>query len=79
MSNKKPSTETFQNSLCRDIGHDWVVSTVSNYRTCQRHKCRSAQRLQDGVWINAVPGRPWTDPVAAYHKKHAMPQQSTLF
>lgn len=69
--------ETFANSTCRDIGHDWKATAT--YRICQRRKCRAAQRWQDGVWINAVAGRPWTDPVATYHKKQAMPQQNTLF
>ncbi len=67
------------NSTCRDVGHDWQTTATTNYRLCQRHTCRAAQRLQDGVWINAVPERPWTDPVVASHKQHAMPQQNTLF
>ncbi len=80
MSKKNKSTgETFANSLCRDIGHDWARTPAENYRTCQREQCRAAQRLVHGQWINAVPERPWTDPVVAYHKKHAMPQQNTLF
>ena len=67
------------NSTCRDVGHDWQTSASATYRLCQRHKCRAVQRLQDGVWINAVPKCPWPDPVVASHKQHALPQQHTLF
>jgi len=77
MSKQQTRAETFANSTCRDVGHDW--KTIATYRVCQRHTCRAAQRLQDGVWITAVSERPWTDPVAAYYKKLAIPQQSTLF
>jgi hypothetical protein len=67
------------NSTCRDVGHDWKTTATTNYRVCQRYKCGAAQRLQDGVWINAVPERSWTDPVVAYHKKLAIPRQNSLF
>jgi hypothetical protein len=46
--------ETFSNSLCRDIGHDWKPTTVSNYRICQRAKCKAAQRLRQGQWMDAT-------------------------
>ena len=77
MSKQQTRAETFANSTCRDVGHDW--KTIATYRVCQRHTCRAAQRLQDGMWITPVSERPWTDPVAAYYKKLAIPQQSTLF
>jgi hypothetical protein len=49
-----PPAETFTNSLCRDIGHDWKPTPVSNYRLCQRSKCKSAQRLHQGRWMDVT-------------------------
>jgi hypothetical protein len=46
--------ETFTNSLCRDIGHDWKPTAVSNYRLCQRTKCKAAQRFHQGQWMDAT-------------------------
>jgi hypothetical protein len=48
------ATETFTNSLCRDIGHDWKPTPVSNYRLCQRGKCKAAQRFHQGRWIDVT-------------------------
>jgi hypothetical protein len=55
----QPVAETFTNSLCRDIGHDWKPTPVSNYRLCQRGKCKAAQRLYHGRWtdVTARPAR----------------------
>jgi hypothetical protein len=50
----QPVAETFTNSLCRDIGHDWKPTPVSNYRLCQRTKCKAAQRLHHGQWTNVT-------------------------
>ena len=50
----RPAAETFSNSLCRDIGHDWKTTTVSNYRLCQRTKCKAAQRFHQGRWMDAT-------------------------
>ena len=46
--------ETFTNSLCRDIGHDWKPTTVPDYRLCQRSKCKAAQRFHQGRWMDAT-------------------------
>jgi hypothetical protein len=48
------SIEIFSNSLCRDIGHDWRMTTAPNYRTCTRNKCRAAQRFHQGRWVDAT-------------------------
>jgi hypothetical protein len=46
--------ETFTNSLCCDIGHDWKPTPVSNYRLCQRSKCKAAQRFHQERWMDAT-------------------------
>ena len=53
------TAETFTNSLCRDIGHDWKPTPVSDYRLCQRDKCKAAQRFHQGRWMD-VTARPAT-------------------
>jgi hypothetical protein len=55
----QPPAETFTNSLCRDLGHDWKPTPVSNFRLCQRSKCKAAQRLHQGRWMD-VTTRPAT-------------------
>jgi hypothetical protein len=50
----QPVEETFRNSLCRDIGHDWRATAASNYRICTRVKCRAAQYLHQGRWADAT-------------------------
>ena len=50
MRNHRTSTETFANSLCRDLGHDWMTTATANYRVCKRAKCRASQRLVAGQW-----------------------------
>jgi len=50
----QPVAETFINSLCRDIGHDWKPTTAPNYRLCQRATCRAAQCFHQGCWMNAA-------------------------
>jgi len=50
------SEEQFQNSLCRDIGHDWRATTAPNYRVCSRGNCKAAQRFHQGTWVT-VPSR----------------------
>jgi hypothetical protein len=48
------TAETFTNSLCRDIGHDWKPTTVPDYRLCRRTTCKAAQRFHQGRWMNAA-------------------------
>ncbi len=48
------TAETFTNSLCRDIGHNWKPTTVPDYRLCQRGKCKAAQRFHHGRWMDAT-------------------------
>jgi hypothetical protein len=67
-------TETFTNSLCRDIGHDWKPTPVSNYRLCQRTKCKAAQRLHQGQWmdVTARPATQRTSPLPCHTEQATM-------
>ena len=50
MRKQHAPAETFANSTCRDLGHDWMTTATANYRVCKREKCRASQRLVDGAW-----------------------------
>jgi hypothetical protein len=76
MKSTNPQAEVFRNSRCRDSGHDWKTTAASNYRICQRDKCKAAQRLENGQWVSVQRERPWIDPVTAYQKRQAMPKQT---
>jgi hypothetical protein len=76
---KKAQAETFTNSSCRDLGHAWAITTADNYRKCSRDKCKAAQRLVRGQWVNALQERPWTDPRIEWARKGTMPKQVALF
>jgi hypothetical protein len=85
MSKPAPST-TMRNSTCRTFGHDWKLSLGQTYRTCQREKCKAAERLVNGTWIEATrsghprtrqrtldvvaPAQLWTTPLDAPHDTH---------
>jgi len=71
MKSTDPQAEPIQNSTCKYLGHEWKKTAAANYRICQRQKCRTAQRLQDGVWVSVLPQRA--------RQQLAMPQQHALF
>ena len=74
-----PQTETSTNSLCRAVGHDWRSTTSDQYRVCQREQCKMVQRLQHGRWVHVGGERPGSDPLVAYTKTQALPQQTAFF
>lgn len=47
---QKPPTS----SLCKTIGHEWLLTTADNYRLCVRESCRCAERLVDGTWVEVM-------------------------
>ncbi|HYU74156.1 MAG TPA: hypothetical protein VEL31_15905 [Ktedonobacteraceae bacterium] len=81
MSNKKTAQpqEHFRNRLCRAVGHDWQSTTSNDYRVCQRDDCHAVQRCVRGQWRSVLHERQWTDPVEAWNKRAALPQQQALF
>ena len=50
MRRQTSTQQAFRNSLCRDLGHDWMTTATANYRVCKREKCRACQRLVAGQW-----------------------------
>ena len=43
-----------KSSLCKTIGHEWLLTTADNYRRCVRESCRCAERLVDGTWVEVT-------------------------
>ncbi len=54
MSKQQPVIPTFQNSTCRNVGHEWKPSLSQTYRTCTRAHCKAAERLVNGEWVDAA-------------------------
>ena len=79
MSTHRTSTETFANSLCRDLGHDWMTTATANYRVCKREKCRASQRLVDGQWESLARVYRFHDPVVEYRRQQRQPRQTTMW
>ena len=55
MRKQTGTQHAFANSLCRDLGHDWMTTATANYRVCKREKCRASQRLVAGQWESLAP------------------------
>ena len=79
MSTHRTSTETFANSTCRDLGHDWMTTASANYRVCKREKCRASERLVAGQWVSNARAYRFHDPVVAYNRQARQPRQTTLW
>jgi hypothetical protein len=79
MSKHRTSTETFANSLCRDLGHDWMTTAAANYRVCKREKCRASQRLVAGQWVSNASAYRFHDPVVVCQRREQQPQQIVLW
>jgi hypothetical protein len=68
-----------QNSTCRALGHDWMTTAATNWRTCKREQCRASERLVDGQWVsNAKLYRQHT-PVVASGTRQRQPRQSAMW
>ena len=39
------------NHACRDVGHDWQLTTNDTFRKCSRQDCQAVERLVYGSWI----------------------------
>jgi hypothetical protein len=71
--------EQSRNSLCRDIGHDWMTTAAANYRVCKREKCRASERLLDGQWVSNAKAYRFHDPVLEHHRRSRQPRQTTMW
>ena len=79
---RKPTPHTherFHNSLCRDLGHDWMTTVSANYRVCKREKCRASERLVAGQWKSLASAYRFHDPIVAYNRRARQPRQTTLW
>jgi len=79
MSKQHSPAETFANSLCRDLGHDWMTTAAANYRVCKREKCRASQRLLAGAWVSNASAYRFHDPVVACQRRARQPHQTALW
>ena len=75
----KQKGESFANSLCRDTGHDWMMTTAANWRVCKRERCRASQRLVDGQWVSNAKLYRFHDPVVAYQRRQRAPHQTAMW
>jgi len=73
------TNERFHNSLCRDLGHDWMTTTTANYQVCRREKCRASQRLVDGAWVSNTSAYRFHDPVVACQRRARQPHQASMW
>ena len=71
--------ERFHNSLCRDLGHDWMTTAAANYRVCKREKCRASQRLVAGQWESLASAYCFHDPVVACQRRARQPHQAAMW
>ena len=80
MRKQTPQTqERFHNSLCRDLGHDWMTTATANYRVCKREKCRASQRLVAGQWVSNASAYRFHDPVVEAKRRKTQPRQTALW
>jgi len=42
------------NHACRDVGHDWQLTTDETFRKCSRQDCHAVERLIYGSWMPAT-------------------------
>ena len=79
MRKQTDTQHAFRNSLCRDLGHDWMTTAAADYRVCKREKCRASERLVDGQWVSNAQAYRFHDPVVAAHRRAHQPRQTTLW
>ena len=51
MNKRSSSTPRPMNHACRDVGHDWQITTDETIRQCTRRDCRAVERLVYGSWM----------------------------
>jgi len=59
-SKKQATTPQPVNHACRDVGHDWQLTTDDTFRKCSRQDCQAVERLVYGSWmpISSSPAQP---------------------
>ena len=67
------------NSLCKDTGHDWMLTVAENWRWCKRERCPASQRLGDGKWISNAKLYRFYDPMLEHGKRQRAPKQGAMW
>lgn len=74
-------SKKYPNSLCKTQGHEWRTTASARFRVCARERCRAAERLDGGQWVDAtVSTYPSHNPLArqmqrAHQAKPEQPRQ----
>lgn len=50
-STQRATTPRPVNHACRDVGHDWQLTTDESFRQCTRRDCRAVERFVYGSWM----------------------------
>ena len=79
MRRQTGTPQAFRNSLCRDLGHDWMTTATANYRVCKRENCRASERLVNGQWESLASAYRFHDPIVAYNRRERQPRQTALW
>jgi hypothetical protein len=53
-STQRPTPQP-TNHACRDVGHDWHITTADTFRQCSRQDCKAVERLVYGSWVSVTP------------------------
>jgi hypothetical protein len=61
------------NHACRDVGHDWQLTTNDTFRQCSRHDCRAVERFVYGSWV------PVSSDPAHLERQQPGPASSTFY
>ena len=59
-STQHATTPQSVNHACRDVGHDWQLTTDDTFRKFSRHDCQAVERLIYGSWmpVSSSPQQP---------------------
>jgi hypothetical protein len=79
MRRQTSTPQAFRNSLCRDLGHDWMTTAAANYRVCKREKCRASQRLVAGQWVSNARAYRFHDPIVEAKRRARQPHQAAMW
>jgi hypothetical protein len=61
------------NHACRDVGHDWQITTDETIRQCTRHDCRAVERFIYGSWmpVSSSPAQPEPQHISGLYQQQS--------
>jgi hypothetical protein len=70
-SQQHATTPRPMNHACRDVGHDWQLTTDETIRQCTRHDCRAVERLVYESWmpVASLPTQPETQHISDLYQQ----------